>query len=373
MRLPLSSSPLQVWAVEDTSIQLTWGSLPPGEITAWVGQACVRGAHRGGPGALDLLDLRPDTTYRIDVTWVGGRAQLEARTLPSPPGEELCRLATVSDLHLGSDHWGASRLMVDRSGHEEPFPVRCARAAVTEAVEWGAELLLIKGDAAHHQHEDDFQLVGDLVDGIDIPVMLIPGNHDVDGRGSGPTPAKVGSRGIAYVRDAVCVDLPGIRVIGADTTVPGHGPGSIERVGEDVLELASLGSSPFLLGLHHQLERFVVPTHYPVGIAGRSARAFLERLTWTGTSGLITSGHTHRNRARRHGSLAVSEVASTRDWPGVWAGYVVHEGGIRQVVRRAVAADVIDWHEYSRRALLGVWERWAAGPLHQRCFVHRWP
>ena len=372
MRLPLSSSPLQIWAVEDTSIQLTWGALPAGEVSVWAGEIHVEVPHGGGPGGITVEGLTPDTDHRLDVAWPGGRAQLTARTLAPPPGEELCRIATISDLHLGSSRWGALKLMVDRSGHEVPFPLRCAQAAVAEAMAWGAELLVIKGDAAHHQREEDFRLVGELVDSVDLPIMLIPGNHDVDGMGDVPTPVKVGRRGIPYVRDTACVDLPGIRVIGADTTVPGQGPGSLERIKADVIELASVASGPFLLGLHHQLEPYRVPVHYPVGVRGQMSSAFLEDLAWSGKSGLITSGHTHRNRARHHGSLAVTEVASTRDWPGVWAGYVVHEGGIRQVVRRAVTPDAISWHEYSRRALFGIWERWAVGPLDQRCLTHRW-
>lgn len=374
MRLPLSSSPLQIWAVEDTSVQLTWGELPAGTVTAWVGDTNATVGHNGGPGSLDLVDLVPDAGYRIDVTWNGGRAQLTATTLPTPPGELLCRIATVSDLHLGSTHWGASKMMRDRSDDDTPFAMRCAEAAIGEAAAWGADLLVVKGDAAHHQDPDHFAAVGDLLDSVpELPVLLIPGNHDVDGHTEHPTPAKVGDRGIPFVRDAKCVDLPGVRVIVADTTVPGRGFGSIAQAHEDIVELAGLTSRPFLLGLHHQLEPRRFPTHYPLGVRKSASSAFLDDLARVNPRGLISSGHTHRNRSRHHGPLAITEVASTRDWPGVWAGYAVHEGGIRQVVRRASAPGAITWHEYSRRALLGIWERWAAGPLEQRSLVHQWP
>lgn len=374
MRLPLlSSSPLQVWAVEDTSVQLTWGLLPPGQVTAWVRDAHVSVDHDGGPGGLDLVDLAPDSDHRIDVTWEGGRAQLVATTLPSPPGELLCRIATISDLHLGAKRWGASKTMLDRSGHEQPFPTRCAVAALHEASAWGADLLVVKGDAAHHQDPADFAAVGELLDSVpELPVLLIPGNHEVDGHTEHPTPAKVGERGIPFVRDAACFDLPGIRVIVADTTVPGSGIGTVHRCRDDVLELAGLTDGPFLLGIHHQLEPHRFPTHYPIGVRSPASVAFLDDLGLVNPDGLVSSGHTHRNRARRHGPLAVSEVASTRDWPGVWGGYAVHEGGIRQVVRRATAPHAISWHEYSRRALFGIWEHWAAGTLAQRCLVHPW-
>jgi len=373
MRLPLASSPLQVWAVEDTSIQITWGSLPTGAVEVRTGDHHHTVEHPGGPGSLNLHNLEPDHRHHIDLKWPQGRAQLIARTLPPPPGRPLSRIATVSDLHLGASYWGASKRMLDRSGHEVPFAVRCARAAVSEAIRWGAELLVIKGDAAHHEHDEHFDLVGDLVDGTgDLPVLLIPGNHDVDGRGRGSIPAKVGARGVPIIRHAASVDLAGLRVIAADTTVPGQGHGSIDRVGDDILELAELSPGPVMVGIHHQFQARRFPTHYPLGVRAPASNRFLDELASIAPTALVTSGHTHRNRARRHGPLKISEVASTRDWPGVWAGYTVHEGGIRQVIRRVAAADAISWHEYSSRALLGLWEHWAVGPLNQRCFVHRW-
>ena len=373
LRSPLSSSPLQVWAVEDDAIQLTWGDLPPGTVTAWAGDLHAAVDHQGGAGSLELWPLAPDTSYRIDVSWVGGRRQLVARTLAPPPGELLCRIATVSDLHLGAHRWGLSKTMVDRSDAKDPFPYRCARAAINEAVDWGAELLLVKGDAVHHQDADHFAQLGELFDSVpELPVLLVPGNHEVDGEGAAPIPAKVGDRGIPYVRSSTSVDLTGVRVIMADSTVAGRGVGTVERCRADVIELAALSTGPFLLGMHHQLHRFPFPTHYPFGVPAPESTGFLHELAEANPFGIVTSGHTHRNRTRSHGPLVVSEVASTRDWPGVWGGYAIHEGGIRQVVRRVVADDAIGWHEYSRRALVGIWEKWTVGRLSHRCFSHPW-
>ncbi|MEM8924321.1 MAG: metallophosphoesterase [Actinomycetota bacterium] len=374
MRSPLAPSRLQVWAVEDNSAQLTWGHLPAGEITAWTGDVRVTVEHRGGPGTLTIGGLRPGTRHRIDVGWHGGRTQVVATTLTPPPGELLCRFATVSDLHLGATRWGALHQMRDRSGLETPFAVRCARAAIADAVDWGAELLVVKGDAAHHQYQPHFDLVADLLDEFDdLPMLLIPGNHDVDGRPGDPLPAKVGRRGLPFLRRPDCTDLPGIRIIVADTTVPGRGVGSLAQVGDDILELAARTRQPVFLGIHHQLERHRIPDHYPLGIPAPSSNDFLSELVRINARSLVSSGHTHRNRSRRHDSLAVTEVASTRDWPGVWAGYAVYEGGIRQVVRRVSGHDAVGWHEYSRRALLGLWAWWSSGPLDQRCFSHTWP
>ncbi|MGF1597628.1 MAG: metallophosphoesterase family protein [Acidimicrobiales bacterium] len=374
MPLALPGSPLQVWAVDDDAVQLTWGALPAGAITAEAGTAGVTVEHRGGPGALELGGLTPGTAHEILVRWPGGRRQLTARTATPPPGRELCRVATISDLHLGSRRWGALKTMTDDAGATVPFPLRCARAAVSEAVAWGAELLIVKGDAADHQDHEHFELVGDLLDEVSdrIPVLLVPGNHEVDGRGRGPVPATVGRRAIPYERGAFSTDLEGLRVVVADTSVPGRGQGSIDAVADEILAHVADADRPFLLAVHHHFHPWPLPTIYPIGIAHPRSVEFLDELAARNPNGLVTSGHTHRNRARHHGPLRLTEVGSTRDWPGVWAGYVVHEGGIRQVVRRAAAPEAVTWHEYSRLALLGWWGRWARGPLDHRCFTHLW-
>jgi hypothetical protein len=164
-----------------------------------------------------------------------------------------------------------------------------------------------------------------------------------------------------------------VRIIAADSTVPGIGSGSVDRVSSQIVELATESTKPYLLAIHHHLQPFRVPTIYPVGVPTPGSTDLLDALVAGNPRGLITSGHTHRNRARRHGPLVTTEVGSTRDWPGVWAGYAVHQSGIRQVVRRAAAPVAIAWHEYSRNALFGWWGTWAAGRLRHRCFTHNWP
>lgn len=375
-QFPLPPSAIQIWAVEDTSIQLTWGSIQPGRVEATVdgGTMTATVEHSGGPGSIEVTGLRPDSNHRVDLVHPEGQTTLSAKTLPSPDGACLCKVATISDLHLGSTRWGASKTMFDRSGDPEGFPMRCARAAIAEAIAWGADLLIVKGDAAHHQSASDYELVGRLLDEFDqLPVVLVPGNHDVDGRTDDPVPAKVGARGIPFVRDAVAEDLPGVRIIAADTTVPGSGAGSVVRIGSQIVDLATETDGPYLLAIHHHLQPYRYPAIYPVGVPTPESTDLLTALTAGNPRGLITSGHTHRNRSRQHGPLITTEVGSTRDWPGVWAGYAIHEGGIRQVVKRAAAPDAIAWHEYSRRALLGWWGTWAAGRLRHRCFTHPWP
>jgi predicted phosphodiesterase len=363
-----------VWAVEDTSVQVTWGSLPAGTIEAEASVASAVVHHDGGPGALVLGGLAPGRSTEIRIRWDGGEARLPATTLTPPPGELLARIATVSDLHLGASHWGLLRTMGEhQTVGLRTHSVRCASAALVEAQRWGAELVVLKGDVADHQNQEHFRLVAEvLADVPNLPVMVLLGNHDVDRRTSAPLPPDLGRPGAAYVRGVDTLDVGGLRLVGVDTTVPGQGRGSLASVSDLAVEQVASSPGPALVLLHHHLQRHRLPTHWPPGIDGGQAGRFLRRLSRANPDTVITSGHSHRNRARRCGPLLVTEVGSSKDWPGVWAGYAIHEGGIRQVVRRCQAPDAIAWTEYSRAALFGLWDRWAPGPLEQRCLVHHW-
>jgi hypothetical protein len=88
---------------------------------------------------------------------------------------------------------------------------------------------------------------------------------------------------------------------------------------------------------------------------------------------MMSSGHTHRHRRHHHGPIVVTETGSTKDYPGTWTGYAVHEGGIRQVTRRVTEPDAIAWTEHTRWAMAGWWGEWSPGPRSHRCFTHVWP
>ncbi|MGH1492825.1 MAG: metallophosphoesterase family protein [Acidimicrobiales bacterium] len=376
IRFGPTDSPPQVWAVEDHEVQITWGRLPPGHITAKTESTETTIEHVGGPGGMNVGGLQADSAIEIALTWDGGGTTLHARTMPTPPGELLARFATISDLHLGAYRWGAFNTMIEKAHYEVAHPYRCASAAVEEALSWGAEMLIIKGDAAQHETASDFAELGRLVDEHrQLPMLLIPGNHDVDGEGHGAgssIPLTVGERQLPYTRSVDSFDLPGAKVIVADTSIPMHGRGDLARTAPAILDVAAASDRPVFIGLHHQLQATRLPRYWPIGINVSEANRFLAKLNKMQRPVAVSSGHTHRNRSRLHGDVLVTEVGSTKDWPGVWAGYAVYEGGIRQVVRRIMRPDAIVWTEYSRGALNGLWAMWSPGPLDQRCLSHPW-
>jgi Icc protein len=124
--------------------------------------------------------------------------------------------------------------------------------------------------------------------------------------------------------------------------------------------------------LHHPPELRPYPTVYPPGIPYRVSIALLDAVAHANPSTFVTAGHRHRNRLYHYGGLTISEVGSTKDYPGVWAGYRVYEGGITQTVRRISRPDVLAWTEATRRAINGQWGLWAQGNLADRCFSLAW-
>lgn len=374
-------TPPSVWAVDDTSVQIVWGDLADGPIrVAVVGtDNSLVVDHNAGPGSILLDDLAPATRFEIEISHSHGSTRLEAETLRRPAGRELCRVATISDLHLGATSWGLLRTMSeDPDRFDQPHPWRCAHSALVDAENWGADFVVVKGDAVHHETPEAFEQLGRLVDLFpNIPMMLMPGNHDVDGNGRADAcgqviPTCVGGRNLPFVRSSESVDLPGVRLIGADTTVPGRGPGSLRRVADEIFDRACGSDRPVLVATHHQLQPGRMVRHWPPGIAAPDSTRLLDRLAQLPLPVIATSGHTHRNRARHHDSILLTEVASTKDWPGVWAGYKVFEGGIIQTVRRVSSPSAMAWTEYSRHALGGVWGLWAPGPMNERCLHHSW-
>jgi Icc protein len=387
---------LDAYAVEDTTVQLTWTGLPARRLTVGVGPAGTevevgppawanrRGRRSvllspapGGPGAALLGGLAPSTTYDVWSQVPGAPRCTYGRitTLAPPPGPELYRLATVSDLHVGERSFGMAGAIRDvhaPSDGVEPYPVRAARAALDEARAWGAGTVVVKGDLTATSRPAQFRTVAALLrdSGMDPLVQL--GNHDrrrtVDVAGLlAGIPVATGGRPLVH-------DLPGVRLVVGDSPSATDRRGHLgaEQIGR-IAAAASGAPGAVVVALHHPPERWSVPTSYPPGLVQPDSRRLLAALRGANPATLIIAGHTHRNRTYRIGGQLIAEVGSTKDFPGGWAGYAVHEGGIRQVVRRTARPDVIAWTAATATSLGGIWGWWSPGTIADRCWSHAWP
>lgn len=367
---------VEVVAVEPRAVQVTWVGLGVGPVAITIGDHRRLVDTEGGPGGVVVDGLSPSTSYELTVDGRGVPTSARRRTIrtpAAPPGEELARIATMSDIHLGAGPVGLLGMIREHGGEDDPHPLRCGRAAIDEAHAWGGELLVVKGDVVEEGHPDQWDLADDMFRRSGMPVSIVPGNHEVKKSRVMDHPVTLVDGGIEIVTGAHHHDLPGLRVVLVNSTIDGHGHGAVDHLVDDVADVVASTDLPVLVAMHHYAQRFEMPWFWPPGIPGREARRFLDAVAAANPRGVVTSGHTHRNRARRHGPLLVTEVGSTKDFPGVWGGYVVHEGGISQTVRRTLAPDAMEWTEYTRRAVGGFWGVWAFGTLSDRCVVHRWP
>lgn len=390
-----------VFAVEDTTAQVTWRNLAPGPLHVAVpntdvaidlvlddaGTAPEMAGIATGPGAragaVELSGLPPDTAFTVEATGeavdraVGpGRGPLRARarTLTRLPGEELSRAATISDLHLGTWVFGHRGTIVETPTPADAHPVRCAGAAIDELTAWGAQELVVKGDITNYGKPDEWRSFRQLLDRTEIPVTTQPGNHDrpfppPDPRALDPEDA-ARIHGFSLASPCEVRDLPGLRIVVVDTTDPGQHGGRLFHVEDDVFDALAetRRSGAVLLTFHQHLHPLIVPEGVPVGIGHLESRRFLDLVGQLHPHVVITSGHTHRHRRWQRSGVTVTQVGSTKDFPGVWAGYVAHEGGFRQVVRRVHRPDCIAWTDRSRRAAFGAWEHLSPGMLSSRCF-----
>lgn len=227
-----------------------------------------------------------------------------------------------------------------------------------------------KGDLTHNGLAEEWETLARELARGGLPTITTLGNHDVkDGAVDGT--AALGDAGIDMVGEIEVVDRPGIRIIVVNTSVPGINWGRIAHVADDVCTAAAEADTSVIVAMHHQPQRFRIPAFWPPGITGPEARPFLDQLDRAAPGTVVTTGHSHRHRRHHHGSITISEVGSTRDYPGTWAGYVVHESGIRQTVHRVAAADAISWTDPTRRVLLGVWGMWSPGLESHRSYVVR--
>ena len=150
--------------------------------------------------------------------------------------------------HLSDTH-------VTTGPHADEPNRRCSQAlARIQALKSRPDCALITGDLADHGEPAEYEAARELLTSLDIPVHVIPGNHDnagvmlqvlADTRYVRPA----AEDGRCYYR----VDYPGLRLLCCDSSVPGRDGGQLGPV-----QLAWLDSElgrdpdvPAVVALHH--------------------------------------------------------------------------------------------------------------------------
>ena len=344
-----------------------------------------------GPGYEVISGLEPGTPVV--------RHGIEARTLERPPGELLCRFATVNDVHFGETECGKVGDLADAITHlsgagmfaggaseiedklqgfvgqlgpivvnsspdgATPYPELMSRAAVAEISAIGPAAVVAKGDLTASGLVAEYDaFLQCYLGSFDDRLLHVRGNHD----------AFTGRRFASEPWQELA--LPGVILAVLDTVIEGRDSGQLR---DDQLEwLDELGSradrAVLVFGHHHAWKpgsSSRAPTYFGINPddSERLVEVIARRPAITG----YFAGHTHRNRVRRFaatGDVPYVEVACVKDFPGSWAEYRVFEGGILQVHRRLSSSEALAWSEKCRGLFWGMYPGYALGRLEDRCF-----
>jgi 3',5'-cyclic-AMP phosphodiesterase len=357
---------LEVVAVESDRAQITW---------AWAaGDVVVDGrvvAHADArAGSIEVDGLSPNSSFEV----VCGSQRTSAKTLPTVAGGEAARIATISDLHIGERGFGYLPRMYE--AHPiEPYPLRAVRAALQEATAWGAQLIVIKGDLAHLNLDEQYRALSPLIADCPVPVVVIAGNHDGGNHHHDDIAEGLQDANAEIVEEVNARVVGGLNVVILPSMAHHVSAGRVHHRLDDLANALD-NDRPSLVLTHHHLQ--LVPWHIPVATWGVQRHRLVSTLLRSPSPVVLTAGHSHRNRhhrvhaAPRTSAISVTEVGSTKDFPGVWAGYIIGEKGLQQVVRRIAEPSVLEWTERCRSMLYGIWGRWALGALDDRCVDWRW-
>ncbi len=372
--LPFTRLPdIEVFAVDAHSVQVAWRNQPSGRLTAVCAGVETLLGDAGRPGVAEIDGIAAASVHPIDFH-VDDRhvERITAQTSSELPGDLVTKVATISDMHLGEQAFGLTHTIRDRPDNTVSYPLRCTLAAVDEALRWGAEMIVFKGDITHAALPGHWELFNHVLDQIDVPVMAVPGNHDVvHGKDAVDHRSALRTLGLSSAHVQVH-DLGTVRVVAVDTTIPGKGSGTLHGRLDQLLSAVDTDRQVLVLA-HHHFEHVPVRYFWPPGVRSNESTEVLRALADANSDIVFSSGHTHRCRSRNVAGLLVTEVGSVKDHPGVWAGYEVHEGGIRQTVRRVAEPSCVDWTERTSKAVGGIWGRWSSGSINQRSVSHTWP
>jgi 3',5'-cyclic-AMP phosphodiesterase len=207
-------------------------------------------------------------------------------------------LAQISDLHIGANENG-----VDPVPHLE---------AVVEAIRSlpnGVDAVLVSGDLTHDGGPREFQLARELLERLDAPLHVLPGNHDSRAllRQAFDLPG-VGEEPVNY-----SVDVGELRLVAFDSNVPGQDPG---RYGPEQLrwldaELEARPGQPTLLAMHHPPLATAVREWDGINLEPGQRPLLAEVVARHPQLRAIVGGHLHRIAASVLAGCPVVSVPST--------------------------------------------------------------
>jgi 3',5'-cyclic AMP phosphodiesterase CpdA len=239
-------------------------------------------------------------------------------------------IAHITDLHVRPRGFAAMRV-----AETNMLTERALRAV--RGFRPKPDALVISGDLTNNGRADEYATIAEMLARlVDIPVYVIPGNHDDRGNlraALGHLPGVTSHP--RFVQFAVD-DLP-VRLMMLDTLIPGKTDGELcaERLAWLDATLAAVPEKPTIVVMHHP--SFACGIEHMDGIILRDPDAFTAVIARHNQVQLILTGHHHRQITTRvahataiigPGVAHIVELDLFSRNPGVWtlepASYLLH-------------------------------------------------
>ena len=172
-------------------------------------------------------------------------------------------------VQLSDSHVGATWVDMD--------PVASLTAVIEQVrrLEPSPDAIVLSGDLAEHGSDSEYEQLAALLDAIEAPRYVLPGNHD----DRDALRRHFGAPGAAGTPVQYAVDLGRLRILMLDSTRAGADTGQFdaERLGWIESALAEDPGTPTLLAMHHPPLMTVAPAADAIGFpdADRAALADL--------------------------------------------------------------------------------------------------
>lgn len=203
-------------------------------------------------------------------------------------------LAQLSDLHIGAEENGF-----------DPIPHLEAVVEAVRSLPNPVDAVLVSGDLTHDGGLAEFHLARELLERLEAPLHVFPGNHDDRAllRQAFALPGS-GGEPVNYA-----VDVGELRLVVFDSNVPGQDPGryDAEQLRWLDAELAAQPERPTLLAMHHPPLPTAVPEWDGINLEPGQREALAEVVARHPQLRAIAGGHLHRIAA---GALAGCPVVS---------------------------------------------------------------
>jgi len=206
-------------------------------------------------------------------------------------------LAQLSDLHI-CDEW---------EGVEPVAQVERVVEAI-RALPNPLDAVLVSGDLADDGSLESYARARELLERLDAPIYVLPGNHDDRGR----LREAFGLPGAGNEPVNYTAEVGGLRVVVFDSNVPGRDAGEYSQEQLRWLDetLRERPGAPTLLALHHPPLPTGVPEWDEINLTAADREGLAEIVAQHPQLRIIAGGHLHRTAAGAIGDCAVLSAPS---------------------------------------------------------------